>query len=210
MQEILVTLNLWGRLARTTTEKLMVWAITTVSQTWKALHKTCCNHLRLDLYYLIYSLQILKKISVVIELNRYQDKSFGQKVVCLWSIVKKLLLKEEFNILQKNWYLRSTIGERSPKLGVPVVTYHVISQAWRIEIFWVDGRCAKSAPFWILNKSYAHASIYFYQERGLCARNYFQLKTFPRLSRAQWHFSNGNLSFHNSNFERTSLIPDYS
>ena len=25
--------------------------------------------------------------------------------------------------------LRSTIGERSPKLGVPVVTYHVISQA---------------------------------------------------------------------------------
>ena len=112
--------------------------------------------------------------------------------------------------IQRYVFLRSTIGERSPKLGVPVVTYHVISQAWRIEIFWVDGRCAKSAPFWILNKSYAHASIYFYQERGLCARNYFQLKTFPRLSRAQWHFSNGNLSFHNSNFERTSLIPDYS
>ena len=28
--------------------------------------------------------------------------------------------------------------------------------------------------------------------------------------RPEWHFPNGNLSSHNSNFERTSLIPDYS
>ena len=91
--------------------------------------------------------------------------------------------------------LRSTIGERSPKLGVPVVTwfhvvtwfpvatYHVILQAWRIEIFWVDGRCAKSAPFWILNKNYAHASIYFYQEHGRARALRAQLFSAENLSK---------------------------
>ena len=99
-------------------------------------------------------------------------------------------------------FLRSTIGECSPKVGflwsygVPVVTYHVISQDFRrIEIFWVDGRCAKSAPFWILNKNYAHASIYFYQERGRARAlraPLFLAKTFPRMSRSLNELPRGN------------------
>ena len=45
----------------------------------------------------------------------------------------------------------------------------------------MDGRCANSAPFRILNKNYAHASIYFYQERGRARALRAQLFSFENL-----------------------------
>ena len=77
---------------------------------------------------------------------------------------EKLLLNLSANLL------RSTIGERRPKLGVPVVIWGSCGHLSR------DFASVKNRDFLggramckicaILNRIYAHACIHFYQERG--------------------------------------------